>query len=145
MAITSLSIKRSINQSLNELCCVCAVTQMFEEYLPMGDKSSVLSAEQGGSDDQHERKAAKDLKLWKSVLRRMSVNSPLHGCGYVLVQYMFKTKCAPVCSRSRPQATERLVATLLCARSVHYKNVRRRRSCRTVLLACSSSCQCGTL
>ena len=40
---------------------------MFDEYLPSGEKSKVLSAAAGGSDDSHELKAAKDLKLWRCV------------------------------------------------------------------------------
>ena len=38
---------------------------MFDEYLPAGEKSKLLSAAAGGCDDTFERKAAKDLKLWR--------------------------------------------------------------------------------
>ena len=38
---------------------------MFDEYLPAGEKSKLLSEAAGGCDDTFERKAAKDLKLWR--------------------------------------------------------------------------------
>ena len=38
---------------------------MFDEYLPSNEKSKILSAAAGGCDDNFERKAAKELKLWR--------------------------------------------------------------------------------
>jgi len=39
--------------------------ELFEEYLPMGEKRNLLPASAGGTDDAFERKAAANLKLWK--------------------------------------------------------------------------------
>ncbi|KAI0222162.1 Villin-1 [Lamellibrachia satsuma] len=39
--------------------------ELFEEYLPLSDKSSLQSASEVPPDDVYERKAASQLKLWK--------------------------------------------------------------------------------
>ncbi len=41
--------------------------QLFDEYLPLSEKSQIQTAEQAGADNAYERKAAAQLKLWKYV------------------------------------------------------------------------------